>query len=81
MESALKYAPSGSSITLEATVSPDAVRGSTAEGCRGSGLGLSVVQLLMERMGGSVALGEGPEGGADFQLALPVRSRSNPPSA
>ncbi len=57
------------------------VRGSTAEGCSGSGLGLSVVRLLMERMGGSVAVAEAPEGGADFQLVLPVRSGSSPPSA
>jgi len=105
VENALKYAPSGSPITLEATVSSDAVRlhvrdqgpgvpeperqriferfvrGSTAEGCSGSGLGLSVVRLLMERMGGSVAVAEAPEGGADFQLVLPVRSGSSPPSA
>ncbi len=43
----------------------------------GSGIGLSVVKLLMERMGGSVRVGDGPEGGADFQLVLP---RFRPPS-
>ncbi len=50
------------------------VRGSGAEGCSGSGLGLSVVRLLMERMGGRVEVAEGPEGGADFRLLLPRRS-------
>jgi signal transduction histidine kinase len=57
------------------------VRGSAAEGCSGSGLGLSVVRLLMERMGGDVEVAEAPGGGADFQLVLPVRSGSRPPSA
>ena len=57
------------------------VRGSTAEGCSGSGLGLSVVGLLMERMGGAVEVAEAQEGGADFQLVLPVRTGPRPPSA
>ncbi len=57
------------------------VRGSAAAGCSGSGLGLSVVRLLMERMGGAVEVAEAPEGGADFQLVLPVRSAQRPPSA
>ncbi len=57
------------------------VRGSTAEGCSGSGLGLSVVRLLMERMGGAVEVADVQEGGADFQLVLPVRSAPRPPSA
>jgi len=47
------------------------VRGSAAGGCSGSGLGLSVVRLLMERMGGTVEVTEAPGGGADFQLVLP----------
>ena len=39
---------------------------------RGSGLGLAVVRLLMEAMGGLVAVSRSPSGGADFQLRLPV---------
>ena len=50
----------------------------------GSGLGLSVVKLLMERMGGSARVGETPGGGADFQLKFlkfnPAR-QGGPPSA
>lgn len=36
----------------------------------GSGVGLAVVRALMEAMGGSVSVADGPEGGADFQLRL-----------
>ena len=40
------------------------------DGGAGSGIGLSVVKLLVERMGGSVAVADAPGGGADFQLHL-----------
>lgn len=46
-------------------------RGAAAVNTRGSGVGLSVVQLLMAAMGGSVAVADAPGGGADFQLRLP----------
>jgi signal transduction histidine kinase len=51
------------------------VRGSAAahSDSRGSGLGLAVVRLLMEAMGGWVAVAAVPGGGADFQLRLPLR--------
>lgn len=49
-------------------------RGSAA--ASGSGLGLYLVRLLMQRMGGSVAVGPTPGGGADFLLALPALRRS-----
>ncbi len=38
---------------------------------RGSGIGLSVVRLLIEPMGGRVQVVDNPCGGADFQLLLP----------
>ena len=38
---------------------------------RGSGIGLSMVQLLIEAMGGRVQVAAHPGGGADFQLVLP----------
>ena len=38
---------------------------------RGSGIGLSVVRLLIEPMGGRVQVVDHPGGGADFQLVLP----------
>jgi hypothetical protein len=47
------------------------VRGGAAVNTRGCGIGLAVAQLLMEAMGGSVRVGDAPEGGADFQLHLP----------
>jgi signal transduction histidine kinase len=51
------------------------VRGSAAAltpAHRGSGLGLALVRLLMQAMGGEVAVAEREGGGADFQLRLPV---------
>ncbi len=36
----------------------------------GSGIGLSVVRLLIEAMGGRVQVADAPGGGADFQLVL-----------
>ncbi len=61
------------------------VRGSAAANCdaRGSGLGLAVVRLLMDAMGGWVAVAAVPGGGADFQLRLPLREPafSSPPSS
>jgi signal transduction histidine kinase len=38
---------------------------------RGYGIGLSVVRLLIEAMGGRVQVAAQPGGGADFQLLLP----------
>ena len=38
---------------------------------RVSGIGLSVVRLLIEAMGGRVQVVAQPGGGADFQLVLP----------
>ncbi|MCU0530441.1 MAG: ATP-binding protein, partial [Cyanobium sp. Prado107] len=41
----------------------------------GSGIGLAMVRLLMDRMGGSVQVADAPGGGADFQLLLPALPR------
>jgi signal transduction histidine kinase len=38
---------------------------------QGSGLGLAVVRLLLERSGGDVDVTAGPLGGARFRLRLP----------
>jgi signal transduction histidine kinase len=57
-------------------------RGSAAAGCpkRGSGLGLAVVKLLMEAMGGGVAVAAADGGGADFQLLLPLAGAERGPA-
>ncbi len=49
------------------------MRGSAAirSNSRGSGIGLSMVKLLIEAMGGRVQVADVPGGGADFQLLLP----------
>lgn len=54
------------------------MRGSAAVNSRGSGIGLSVVQLLMEAMGGSVQVEDASGGGADFQLRLPPADEFTP---
>ena len=41
-------------------------------GASGSGLGLSIVQAIVERHGGSVTARNAPEGGAVFELRLPA---------
>jgi len=45
-------------------------RGRHSTAIPGSGVGLAVVRALMEAMGGSVSVADGPQGGADFQLRL-----------
>ncbi len=48
-----------------------ATRGNSARGT-GSGLGLAVVRLLVERAGGEVDVVDSPWGGARFRIRLPV---------
>jgi signal transduction histidine kinase len=47
----------------------------------GSGLGLSIVQALVTRHGGSVSAGNVPGGGARFEIVLPVSRGDAPPPA
>lgn len=51
------------------------VRGSTAAGIAGTGLGLFVSSRLMAEQGGSLALRQGAAGGACFIAALPAATR------
>ena len=48
------------------------VRGSTAIGTRGSGIGLATVVLLMQAMQGELLIGDAPGGGADMQLRFTI---------
>jgi signal transduction histidine kinase len=57
------------------------VRGVAASQQSGSGIGLAVVRLLLERMGGSARVVAAPGGGADFQLILPALNRSSASAA
>ena len=45
-------------------------RGRHTSAIAGSSVGLAVVRALMEAIGGSVSVVDGPQGGADFQLRL-----------
>jgi signal transduction histidine kinase len=54
------------------------VRGATASDQSGSGIGLAVVRLLLERMGGTARVSATPGGGADFQLILPALEAEAP---
>ncbi len=62
-------------------------RGRNTADVPGSGIGLAVVNTLMQAMGGAVLIGDAEGGGADFQLQLraveasPSPLRPNPPSA
>ncbi|MFM7313379.1 MAG: sensor histidine kinase [Cyanobium sp.] len=58
------------------------VRGEAAAAgdTRGSGIGLSVVKLLMEAMGGRADVVEVPGGGSDFRLHLQPLSPEAPPA-
>ena len=38
----------------------------------GTGLGLSIARRLVERLGGSITVSPGPEGGAEFSVTLPA---------
>jgi signal transduction histidine kinase len=54
-----------------------ASRGANAR-AKGSGIGLAVVRLMLERIGGEVDVVDSPLGGAQFRLRLPLISRTAP---
>jgi len=49
-------------------------RGVNSRGRQGSGLGLAIVRQVAEQHGGSVTAANAPDGGAVFELRLPVES-------
>jgi len=44
----------------------------------GSGLGLSIVQAIVKRHGGTIEAANGPQGGATFQMVLPDETAQQP---
>ena len=51
----------------------DAARSATR--MSGSGLGLSIVQAIVERHGGTVTASNSPDGGAFFEIRIPRSDR------
>ncbi len=49
-------------------------RGAGARGQQGSGLGLAIVRQVAEQHGGSAAVANAPDGGAVFELRLPLHA-------
>lgn len=54
-------------------------RGASARGKQGSGLGLAIVRQVAEQHGGSVTVENAPDGGAVFELSLPLVGAEPPP--
>jgi signal transduction histidine kinase len=54
------------------------VRGSSAGTRPGTGIGLAIVKMIVQRAGGNIRVTESPMGGARFELALPAKNESAP---
>jgi two-component system sensor histidine kinase HydH len=51
----------------------------TTKGSRGTGLGLALVHRIVAEHGGSIEVGTAEDGGAAFQIRLPIEGPPDPP--
>lgn len=63
----------GVPATAAATIFEPFNTGKAGREGAGAGLGLAICRQIAERMGGDIALGASPQGGARFQVRLPLR--------
>jgi signal transduction histidine kinase len=73
---ALSVSDSGPGIPTEARarIFERFTRLESTRGAEGSGLGLAIVSAIAETHGGSVALADGPAGGSNFIIRIPLTS-------
>ena len=75
-DAVLEVSDSGPGIPAEERVRVfDRFYRRSGDGPDGSGLGLAIVKQVVERSGGSIALGDAPKGGLKVVLRLPLEAR------
>ncbi|HSN32057.1 MAG TPA: PAS domain-containing protein, partial [Ideonella sp.] len=80
---AIRVADSGRGMTREQLAhlfEPFNRLGAEREGISGTGIGLVIARVLVERMGGSIAVQSEPGQGSVFELRLPLPGEAPPPA-
>jgi signal transduction histidine kinase len=80
-EAAVSFADTGTGINLALADRIFEPFFSTKPRGKGTGLGLSICREILERIGGSIAADNRPEGGAVFTLRVPLRPPAGGPPA